>query len=142
LLYAGPEKITEKMKTVHLIIERPEEGWKIGTDLGKSDLAFLIAYKFKQNWKSDLVLTAALENEAVREQALDYLKSIAELARIPNVDFRSAPQGTENIDYKKPGVTIFSMTADTDLNRIDSKIDNAGMPCLFALDSGFENAFA
>ena len=60
LLYAGPEVMAEKVETVHMIMEKPEDGWKIGTDLGKSDLAFLISYKLKQNWKSDLILTAAL----------------------------------------------------------------------------------
>jgi hypothetical protein len=142
LLYAGPEVMTQKVETVHMIMERPEDGWKIGTDLGKSDLAFLISHKLKQNWKSDLILTAALKNDEEREQALDYLKSVAELARIPNAESRTASLGRENLDGEKRTVTVYSMSGDMDLSRIDSKVDSTGTPCLFALDSGLENAFA
>jgi len=39
-------------------------------------------------------------------------------------------------------VTVFSMTGDMDIGVIDAKVDSMGTPCLFALDSGFENAFA
>ena len=81
LLYANPEEIPHKERGIHMILEEPEEGWKIGTDL-----ALLISYKLKQNWKSDLVLIAELKNGQVGEQALDYLKSVAELARIPNTE--------------------------------------------------------
>jgi hypothetical protein len=125
-----------------MIIEEPLEGWKIGTDLGKSDLAFLISYKLKQNWESDLVFTAALKKEKAREEALDYLKSVAELARIPNAECRTAPLGRENLKGEQPCVTVYSMTGDMDINAIDAKVDSTGTPCLFALDSGFENAFA
>jgi len=142
LLYAGPEEIPYTGKAIHMIIEEPPEGWKLGTDLGKSDLALLIAYKLKQNWESDLVFTAALKKENAREEALDYLKSVAELTRIPNAERRAAPLGRENIESETPCVTIYSMTGDMDIGAIDSKVDGAGTPCLFALDSGFENAFA
>lgn len=142
LLYAGPEEIPYTGKAIHMIIEEPPEGWKLGTDLGKSDLALLIAYKLKQNWESDLVFTAALKKENAREEALDYLKSVAELTRIPNAERRAAPLGRENIESETPCVTVYSMTGDMDIGAIDSKVDGAGTPCLFALDSGFENAFA
>ena len=142
LLYAGPEEMTEKTGTVHMIMEKPEKGWKIGTDLAKSDLAFLISYKLKQNWKSDLILTAALENEKEREQALEYLKSVVELARVPNAECRASHGDWKNLDSEKPTVTIYSMNTDTDLSYIESQIEKAGTPCLFALDSGLENAFA
>jgi hypothetical protein len=125
-----------------MIIEEPEEGWKIGTDLGHSDLAFLISYKLKQNWKSDLIFTAALGKEEERGHALDYLKSVAELARIPNAESRTASLDRENLDDEKATVTVYSMSRDMDLSRIDSKVESTGTPCLFALDSGFENAFA
>ena len=71
LLYAGPEGLPEKVEKVDMVIEKPEKGWKIGTDLGKSDLALLISYKLKKNLKSDLILTAALGKEEERGSALD-----------------------------------------------------------------------
>jgi hypothetical protein len=142
LLYSGPEKIPENVETVEMIIEEPEAGWKIGTDLGKSDLALLISYKLKKNWKSDLILTAALGNDEERKPALDYLKTVAELARIPNAECRTVSLGRENQAGEKPTVKVYSMTGDMDLSSLDSKMESTGQPCLFALDSGFENAFA
>jgi hypothetical protein len=142
LLYAGPEEIPEKVENVDMIIEKPEKGWKIGTDLGTSDLALLISYKLKKNWKSDLFLTAALGKEEERESALDYLKSVAELARIPNAECRTVFLDRENQVGEKPTVTVYGMTGEMDLSRLDSKVESTGTPCLFALDSGFENAFA
>jgi uncharacterized membrane protein len=142
LLYAGPEEIPEKVEKVDMVIEKPEKGWKIGTDLGKSDLALLISYKLKKNWKSDLILTATLGKEEEREPALDYLKSVAELARIPNAECRIASPNRENHAGEKTIVTVYSMTGDMDLSRLNSKVESTRTPCLFALDSGFENAFA
>jgi hypothetical protein len=48
LLYDGPKEIPHTGKAIHIIIEEPPDGWKIGNDLGKSDLALLISYKLKQ----------------------------------------------------------------------------------------------
>jgi amino acid transporter len=142
LLYIGPEEIPKNCETVHMIMEKPGEGWKIGTNLGKSDLALLISYKLRRNWKADLIITAALKNEEAREVALDYLKAVADLARIPNAECRTALLGRENLRRNKPCVTVYSMTEDMDIAHIMSKAESMQTPCLFALDSGFENAFA
>jgi solute carrier family 12 (sodium/potassium/chloride transporter), member 2 len=140
LLYAGPEEIPHKEKSIHMILEEPAKGWKIGTDLGKSDLALLISYKLKQNWDSDLVLIAALKNGEAGEPALDYLKSVAELARIPNTELRVSSSGREA--EGNPSVTVYSLSSDSDLKDILLKARSTGAPCLFAMDSGFENALA
>ena len=76
-------------------------------------------------------------------QDRDDLKSVAELARIPNAECRTALlDRATNLENEKPCVTVYSMTGDMDIGAIDAKVDGAGTPCLFALDSGFENAFA
>ena len=142
LLYVGPAEAPAGGGAVHVVMEEPEGGWKIGLDLGHSDLALLVAYKLKQNWDCDLVLTAALKEEGLRKEAQDYLKSVAELARIPNAECRTAPMEQAGLEGRKPAITVFSMRAGMDLNGAEAKAKKTGAPCLFSLDSGSENAFA
>jgi len=142
LLYAGPGEIPEKGKAVHIVIEEPAGGWDIGKDLGESDLALLIAYQLKRNWKSDLTLVAALKRYEAREKALDYLRAVAELARIPNAGLRTAPLDGLDLREDRPSVTVYSLGKDPDLGALRSRVKAAQTPCLFAMDSGFENALA
>jgi hypothetical protein len=123
------------------VLERPEGGWEIGLDLGGADLALLVAYKLKHNREEDLVLTARLEHEAQREAALAYLKSVAELARVPNAELRALSPSDEEDDLTA-AITIFTLRLPADFSQMRERASRAETPCLFALDSGRENALA
>ena len=83
LLLVGMDEALPQRGDINVVFERPRTGWKISLDLGHADLALLIGYKLKRNWETDLILTAALDGSEEEAQALDYLKAVAELARIP-----------------------------------------------------------
>ncbi|HSO22307.1 MAG TPA: amino acid permease [Chondromyces sp.] len=141
VLYAGPEETESvRAKAVHLIVGKPGDGWRIGTDLGDADLGLLVAFKLKLNRKCDLVLSARIDAEDETGDALDYLKTVTELARIPDADRRVVRPGEELSPGLQVGVTVFSITGDTRLEEVRSRTEEAQTPCLFTLDSGRENA--
>jgi amino acid transporter len=123
---------------VNVVFERPHVGWKISLDLGQADLALLIGYKLKRNWQTDLTLTAALDGTDDATQALDYLKAAAELARIPNARLMTTSTETTTA----AAITLFSMTAESNLTTLREQAQATGMPCIFAMDGGNENALA
>ncbi len=65
----GPVGVPQ-LGPIHLLLDRPEDGWEIGLDLGDADLALLVAYKLTQNRNQELVLIARLDEDTERAQAL------------------------------------------------------------------------
>jgi amino acid transporter len=141
LLYAPGDSGPPRPGPVHLVLERPDGGWEIGLDLGGADLALLVAYKLKHNRDEQLALTARLGQETEREQALAYLKSVAELARVPNAELRALGPADEEDDLTA-AITIFTLRLPADFSQLRERASRAETPCLFALDSGRENALA
>jgi len=140
LLFYGEEIADMENTTIHLIIDRPEDGWKVGVDLGKSDLALLLAYKLKKNWHSKILLTAMTE-AAEDQEARDFIDGIVELARIPNVQSRVAHSKEElRPDDDTSFVTLRSVQKDLDFTALRETIETVQTPCLFIMDSGLENA--
>lgn len=142
LLFSGERDVTgDRDNSIHLVLERPKEGWKVSVDLGEADLALLLAYKLKRNWKTKIVLTALLSGSGEEQEALDFLEALTELARIPNVEYRLASSKEElESGSTEPSITLYGMREDPDFEELRSKIKSAGAPCLFAMDSGWENA--
>jgi len=136
----GPEG-PEQIGPIHLVLDRPEDGWEIGLDLGDADLALLIAYQLKHNRDQDLVLIARLDDDAEREQALAYLKSVAELSRIPDAKLHTAAPNDE-ASKLAPAITIFTLHLPANLSDLRDQATQAASACIFALDSGQENALA
>jgi len=136
LLLVGMDETLPQRGDVNVVFERPQTGWKISLNLGQADLALLIGYKLKRNWETDLILTAALDEAAEEAQALDYLKAVAELARIPNA--RLTTTSTETAAT----ITLFSMTAESNLGILHERAQATGTPCIFAMDGGNENALS
>ena len=94
-------------------LETPQRE-EVGVDSGYSDVAMLWAYKLKRNWKTRLVLTAFSAQSGEEQEALDFLKAVVELARVPNVEFRFAysviqtfPAWQFNRQYRNPPSKIF-----------------------------------
>ncbi len=139
------QTFTRREGGVHLVIDKPDGGWRIGTDLGTADLAMLLSYKLKTNWKTLLTITARIQDAGERKDALDYLRAVVEVARIPNAALRLA-ESEEELDYsvaadeETPAITLFSMTAPADLEALRTRGKQVRTPCLFAMDSERENA--
>lgn len=143
VLFSGEKFAHSAGGVVHFIIDRPDDGWRIGVDLGKADLAFLLAYKLKRNWKTGMVLTAFLSKAEEDQQALEFMEAVVELARVPNVEFRLASSENElQMDSGDTAITIFSMSNEVNFREMHKRIQLAQSNCLFVMDSGWENALA
>jgi len=141
LLFYGERMDSTKDMTVHLILDRPADGWKVGVDLGEADLALLLAYKLKRNWRANIVLTALCPEPEEEQDALEFLEAVVELARIPNAQFRLVSSKEEaSADLDASSIVLYSMKDDENFEELHSRIPPTGIPCLFALDSGWENA--
>jgi len=138
LMLVGMEETLPQKGNINVVFERPQTGWKISLDLGQADLALLIGYKLKRNWQTDLLLTASLVGTEEENQAMDYLKAVAELARIPNARLITTSAETA----ADSTVTLFTMTAENDIKTLGERAQATGMPCIFAMDGGNENALA
>ncbi len=141
MLFHG-EKMAEKaLKMVHLVIDRPKDGWNIGVDLGKSDLALLLAYKLKMNWHAKMLLTVLSTKSEEDQAARDFIEGVVELARIPNVQSRLVHE-TAGLrpDTDESFITILSMEKDMDFETLRKTTEIVGTPALFVMDSGLENA--
>ncbi|WP_029893179.1 hypothetical protein [Desulfohalovibrio reitneri] len=131
--------------TVHLVLDKPRKGWKLGTDLDQADLSLLLAYKPKRNWNTELAITARLDSDNEGEEALTYLHGAVEMARIPNAMMRTATSD-EELDlcrvegYPTASLTLFSLSPEANLETLRARGRAAGTACLFAMDSQRENA--
>ena len=143
-LLSGTDGELAREGGVHLVLDRPEGGWKLGRDLGESDLALLLAYKLKKSWSARLSVTALVGSEDEAAEAEDYLRAATELARVPNAELATVCDETElgSAPGRRVRLTLFSIDERPDLGRIEERSRAAGTPCLFVLDSGTENALA
>jgi len=141
VLYAGPDEPESTAgKDVRLILDRPDAGWRIGTDLERADLALLVAFKLKLNRHCGLVLSARVGSEGEKQEALDYLVSTTEMARMPDARLRVLLPEAPPADEPNIGLTVLAITEETPLSEVRSRIEAVQTPCLFTMDSGRENA--
>jgi hypothetical protein len=129
---------------VNLWVEDRSPDWKMAMDLGNQDLALLIAYKLKLNWKADLRINAVVEDAGEVEAARDYLTNLTDLARLPNAQTRVYPGVLEEALTAAPvaSLNIFSLTLESEFAPMRNLVEKARSACLFAMDSGDENALA
>jgi solute carrier family 12 sodium/potassium/chloride transporter 2 len=145
LLFADhPEAGLGMRKTINLWIGDKSPNWELSMDLGNLDLALLIAYKLKINWKASLHLIAQVKDYNLAPAAETFLKYLAEAARIPNAEFHVVVGKMEDFVEYQPmaSLSIFALPSDPDLNFVRDMVKKTGTACLFTLDSGDESALA
>jgi hypothetical protein len=131
-----------RRKSINLWIDDRSPDWDITMELGNMDLAILIAYKLKRNWNASLNLITFVQRKYYAEAARNYLTNLIELARIPNARVYVVVGGLENDIAETPlsSLNIFSLPQDPDLEVVRQMVEKTQSACLFALDSGDENA--
>jgi len=138
-----PQAGLGRQNLINLWIENRGLDWDISMELGNMDLALLIAYKLKSNWKASLSFMTFAPTTIQARAAENFLQSLAELARIPNVKMqvlRENPIKSSRLPFAS--LHIFSLDPNPDLDLARRLMEKAGSSCLFALDSGEENALA
>ena len=100
--------------------------------------------KLKRKWDASMNLIAAVDGEEQKRKAEEYIKTLAELARLPNVRTYALNGNIEGIanDVPQASLNIFNLTSEPDFEFIHRIVELTGSSCLFILDSGEENALA
>jgi solute carrier family 12 sodium/potassium/chloride transporter 2 len=143
LLFADhPKASLGRRKLINLWIEDRSPNWEIAMELGNMDLAILIAYKLKRNWKASLNLITFVKKKHYVEAAHEYLTNLIELAGIPNAQVYVVLGGLESdiAETHLSSLNIFSLQSEPDLDFVRQMVNQTQSACLFALDSGDENA--
>ncbi|MCF8034857.1 MAG: amino acid permease [Desulfarculaceae bacterium] len=129
---------------VNLWVEGRGPAWEVSMDLGNLDLALLIAYKLKVNWRGSLRLVALAAGAEQEGPAGEFLDNLRQLARIPDADTVVLPGPRSQALAQAPPakLDLFTLPAEPDFAALRRTSSERGSPCLFVRDSGEENALA
>ncbi len=118
--------------------------WTLGWDIGNLDLSTLIAYKLKTNWNAKIRLIMAIEKAEDEQEAIAFLDSLINLARLPNTlmevkigSFREVLTIVPSAD-----LNIFGMDDQLEFDFIQEIREKVKGSCLFVKDSGHESILA
>ncbi|MDW7732347.1 MAG: amino acid permease [Methanolobus sp.] len=144
LLAVHRNAVFGRMDSINMWIDDRSPDWDISMDLGNQDLEILISYKLKKNWKASLRMLTNVNEQYNVYKAREYLENLAEIARIPNVTSKVMLGDMSSNISKAPhaSLNVFSLDPEPDFDLIRRMVEQIGSTCLFALDSGEENAFA
>jgi hypothetical protein len=119
--------------------------WEFGgLDIGNLDLSILVAYKLKMNWEARIRLITVVSNPEEEDKANAFLKSLTQLARLPETLTEVYVGSFENFVTKAPGadLNIFGMQDTLPYDFIKDMSQKTNSSCLFVKDSGHESILA
>ena len=141
LLHEHSDKGKGERTAVNVWFADRGPAWELDMDLGNQDLALLTGYKLKRNWDVELRLVTVVADVEQKEAANNYLRLVAQTARIPNA---TTTVVTGNPGDKTPlaDLHIFPMPDEVNFAELRQYTDHYKASCLFALDSGQESGLA
>ncbi|MBP2030407.1 amino acid transporter [Methanohalophilus levihalophilus] len=145
VIYAPhPKSGLGRHKSINLWIDDKSPDWEISMNLGNMDLAVLVGYKLKRKWQASMNLITTVADDSQKKKAEEYIMTLAELARLPNVNTYALEGSIEAIMHEIPqaALNIYNITAEPDFEFMRRMVELTGSSCLFTLDSGEESALA
>ena len=140
-----PQAWLGRRKTVNLWVPNAGPGWAVSMEHSDLDLAILLAYKLKRNWRAELRLIAVAEEAKQKAPARLYLTSLMELARLPDARPVSLEGTPWEIHPDAPSADLhFFVLPDEidDCRRLLDIRDRLDGSVIFVRGSGVESAFA
>ena len=132
-----PQSGLGRQNSINLWVEDRGLDWEISMELGNMDLALLIAYKLKRNWKAPLSFMTFAPTAIQTQAAENFLQSLAELARIPNVKvqvLREDPVKSPKLPFAS--LHIFSLDPDPDLDLARDMMEKPALHAFLPLIQG------
>jgi amino acid transporter len=108
-------------------------------------LALLMALRLHRSWKCELRIYVAVPSNADVARAQAWMKTLAEMARIPKRVRREVLVGDVEAMFQKvpqSDLDIFPLPPEPDLAWVRRSVELTRSACLFLGDSGKENALA
>lgn len=116
---------------------------ELSMELENQDLPLLLGYKLMSNWAAELRLVAPVEEEAHVKPAREYLRNLAELARLPDAEIVAEKGGLEpEFGAPRADLDILPLPEEPDFDRLRQVAERLGSPCQFTRDAGTERALA
>ena len=119
--------------------------WQLeGLDIGNLDLSILTAYKLKMNWEAQIRLITVVQDANEKANAEKFLKSITNLARLPNT-ITAVYTGNfldQVIQAPSADLNIFGMQDTLPFDFVKEMTLKTNSSCLFVRDSGHESILA
>ena len=112
----------------------------LSSQVGEMDLALLLAYRINSNWNGRVRLLTLVDPDD-KEEAIDFLRRVATLARLPDTEVYAPAQG-DDVMRRVPqaDLSIFVINDELDLDDVDQAVADTGSACLFCKDGGSESA--
>lgn len=139
-----PRAMLGQQQTINVWIKSRAPEWDVQDGNYNPNLALLLAYKLKLNWKAEIRLITIIEDETEYIKARYFLQTLTDLARLP-IDERIVLVGKFNEklqDAPMADINIFGLFAGSDLEKYKQMSLDMSTTCLFTRNSGYENVFA
>lgn len=119
--------------------------WQLGMRLSNLDLSVLLAYQLTRNWRGQINLCMAVQDEDTRIKAEEYLQDLVNLARLPantSVVIRQKSFWDALSEVPRGDINFFGLPAEFNEAFLQRVFDTVDASCLFIRDSGDESALA
>jgi len=145
LYHQHPETALGNRSRLNVWFSDRSPDWDLSMDIGNQDLAILTAYKLKKNWDASLKFVSRVKDKDTAAEAEKYLRQLAELARIPNVEVWVGEDSSGAVD-EVPAADLhlipMAENEKPDFDRFRRSVEELGASAIFTLDSGQEKALA
>ncbi len=147
LLGEHPEVGLGRKAYLNLWLRPDRSGWGVDEAFASNnlDLTLLMGYRLQRNWRAELRVLTAIDDEEERPRAEAFLAEICDLARLPEQTERRvivAPFLEAAHTAPRPDLSILGLQAEPDFELLTKMIEASGGSCLFVADSGHESARA
>lgn len=144
LFSSHPTALLGQRNLINVWVSDRRGNWELGWDIGSLDLSTLIAYKLKKNWDAQIRIIMVINDASEEKNALEFLKSLINLARLPETlievfvgSFREIVENAPRAD-----LNIFGMDENFKFEFVQEMNEKTKSSCLFVKDSGHESILA
>ena len=144
LFSSHPTALLGQRNLINVWVSDRRGNWELGWDIGSLDLSTLVAYKLKKNWEARIRMIMVVRNAEEEKNAMEFLKSLINLARLPEtlieVHVGNFREIVENVP--KADLNIFGMDENFQFDFVQEMTRKTRSSCLFVKDSGHESILA
>ncbi|MAU25894.1 MAG: Na-K-Cl cotransporter [Muricauda sp.] len=144
LFSAHPTALLGQRNVINVWVSDRRGNWELGWDIGSLDLSTLIAYKLKKNWDAHIRIITVISDADEEENAKNFLKSLINLARLPDTLIEVCVGNFKEIvgNAPKADLNIFGMDEHFKIAFVEEMTEKTASSCLFVKDSGHESILA
>lgn len=145
LVYAPhPHAGLAQRQQINVWVHDRTPDWSIAMEIGNLDLALLVAFKLKRNWKGRIRLITVVAEDSQLPPAQTFLERLIDLARLTDTEPLAVSGSFRDFVPNAPpaDINLFGLRPDADFDLMRSLVRATRSSALFVRDSGEESALA